>query len=161
MSSPKVNPCTDFLGFVRKQIPSLPVHLASLSQLLQSRLTLNQPLLALSGRLDLALAQIQMRKALASAQPSNAGRRYVEGESDSDEDSDEEHDEVEIEQGEEGGEIEEVRMASGRQNRNDDDDSDEEDVGKVPTSASKRKVKGKGKANGDVDVDMATADLSE
>ncbi len=145
------------------QIPSLPIHLASLSQLLQSRLTLNQPLLALSGRLDLALAQIQMRKALASAQPSNAGRRYVEGESESDEDSDEEDDDVEIEHGEEGGEIEDVRMASGRQSREDDEDSGDEEgeSAKVPASASKKKLKGKGKATGDVDVDMAAVSLSE
>jgi hypothetical protein len=110
--------------------------------------------------LDLALAQIQMRKALASAQPPNVGRRYVEGESEDDEDSDEEEDDddVEIEHGNEAGEIEEVRMASGRQSRDTDDEASDAEVGKVPASASKKsRSKGKGKANGDVDVVMDAA----
>jgi U3 small nucleolar RNA-associated protein 5 len=87
--------------------------LAALSSLLQNRLELYQPLLNLSGRLDLALAQISMRRIAAEnmasqVQGKNGAAKYVEGES-SDEDSEEEDDEVGIEAGEEG-EIEDIDM---------------------------------------------------
>jgi U3 small nucleolar RNA-associated protein 5 len=99
-------------------MPSLPLHLASLSQLLSTRLELHQPLLSLSGRLDLALAQITMRRIAAEQAAANAaeaqvgggkgsqGERYIEGES-----SDEEDVQVEVDDGE--GEIEDVDMRGG------------------------------------------------
>jgi U3 small nucleolar RNA-associated protein 5 len=95
-------------------MPSLPFHLASLSQLLQTRLQLYQPLLSLSGRLDLALAQIQMRQLAAiggnaegGGRKGGEGDRYVEGE------SDDEDDDVQIEVGDGDGEIEDVDMRAG------------------------------------------------
>lgn len=104
---------------VLSQIPSLPIHLASLSQLLQTRLQLHQPLLSLSGRLDLALAQITMRKLALEASNAhkvnghgdgkvngeNEGERYVEGESDDES--------VVVEEGDGDGEVEDVDMRVG------------------------------------------------
>ncbi|KAJ9111623.1 hypothetical protein QFC19_000979 [Naganishia cerealis] len=117
-------------GNVLMTIPSLPAHLASLSSLLNDRLQLYTPLLSLSGRLDLALAQIDARKALLAAEPQRQGNVYIEGESDDDDDEDDD-DEVEIEHGGDEGEIEDIRIES----RRDTDESDEETV------APKRKAK--------------------
>lgn len=96
-------------------MPSLPFHLASLSQTLQTRLQLYQPLLSLSGRLDLALAQIQMRQIAAigsnaegGGRKGGEGDRYVEGESE-----DEDDDDVVIEVGDGDGEVEDVDMRAG------------------------------------------------
>ena len=90
-------------------MPSLPLHLAALSQLLATRLQLYQPLLSLSGRLDLALAQISMRRLAAETANADAGegQRYVEGESDSEEDD--EDIPIEVDQGGDG-EVEDVDM---------------------------------------------------
>lgn len=130
---------------LRLQIPSLPIHLATLSQLLQSRLQLHEPLLALSGRLDLALAQIETRKALAAAsQPRSQGTRYVEGES-GDESSDE--DDVEIEQDAGDGEVEEVRVESRRDSKELAEDEEGEDELEQPVRKA-GKAKAKGKLNG-------------
>lgn len=101
------------------QIPSLPAHLASLSSLLGDRLQLYTPLIALSGRLDLALAQIETRKSLLAAEPQRQGNVYIEGESDDDDDEDSD---VEIEHGGDEGEIEDIRIES----RRDTDESDDE-----------------------------------
>ncbi|ODN73495.1 hypothetical protein L202_07999 [Cryptococcus amylolentus CBS 6039] len=119
-------------GSVLMTMPSLPQHLAQLSTLLQTRLELHQPLQTLSGRLDLALAQITMRRIAAEqalAHAEDGGRKggegevYVEGESD-DED-------VEIEVGEDG-EVEDVDMrgysdASSDESGSDDEDDDDDD----------------------------------
>lgn len=120
-------------GSILMTIPSLPVHLASLSQLLQNRLELNQPLQTLSGRLDLALAQITMRRIAAEQALENAknggqkggeGEIYVEGES-------EDEDEI-IEVGEDGGEIEDIDMGGlsesdeSEEEEEEDEDEDEE-----------------------------------
>jgi U3 small nucleolar RNA-associated protein 5 len=133
------------------QIPSLPVHLASLSQLLQSRLQLHTPLLSLSGRLDLALAQIELRKSLVPPKPKRQGTFYVEGESETDddeEDSDEDEDmdsDVEIEGDEEDiGEVEDVRLESRREteSRSAGGDEDEAD-GEIRVRALNGRGKGK------------------
>lgn len=120
-------------GSILMTILSLPVHLASLSQLLQNRLELNQPLQTLSGRLDLALAQITMRRIAAEQALENAknggqkggeGEIYVEGES-------EDEDEI-IEVGEDGGEIEDIDMGGlsesdeSEEEEEEDEDEDEE-----------------------------------
>ncbi|KAJ9118264.1 hypothetical protein QFC22_004175 [Naganishia vaughanmartiniae] len=118
-------------GNVLMTIPSLPAHLASLSSLLNDRLQLYTPLLSLSGRLDLALAQIDARKALLAAEPHRQGNVYIEGESDDDDDDSDDDDEVEIEQGGDEGEIEDIRIES----RRDTDESDDE------TAVPKRKSK--------------------
>lgn len=100
-------------GAILMTMPSLPLHVANLSQLLNTRLQLYQPLLSLSGRLDLALAQITMRRIAAEQAEAmkldegkrGEGERYVEGESE-----DEDDDEVVIEVGDGDGEIEDVDM---------------------------------------------------
>lgn len=112
-------------------MPSLPLHLANLSQMLQTRLQLYQPLLSLSGRLDLALAQIQIRQQAAlnaegGGRKGAEGERYVEGESESEEDED---DDVSIEVGDGDGEIEDVDMRDigSDEDEDSDEDSDEDD----------------------------------
>jgi len=112
-------PC---IGPSSRQMPSLPVHLATLSSLLQTRMQLYQPLLSLSGRLDLALAQISMRR-IAAEQVTHAdgkgeGVKYIEGESDDSDDDDDVHVEVD----DDDGEIEDVDMME----RDEDTDSDDE-----------------------------------
>ena len=117
-------------GAVLMTMPSLPAHLSALSRLLDQRLQLYNPLLQLSGRLDLALAQIAMRKVGLESQQRNKGgkegERYVEGESDSSEDEEDEEVEVEVDH---GGEVEDVDMlgANGFSGSEDDDDEDGED----------------------------------
>lgn len=115
-------------GSILMTIPSLPVHLASLSQLLQNRLELNQPLQTLSGRLDLALAQITMRRIAAEQALENAknggqkggeGEIYVEGES-------EDEDEI-IEVGEDGGEIEDIDMGGLSESDESEEEEEEEE----------------------------------
>jgi U3 small nucleolar RNA-associated protein 5 len=101
-------------------MPSLPLHLANLSQLLQTRLQLYQPLLSLSGRLDLALAQIQIRQQAAlQAEGADQGEHYVEGDSDDEE--------VAIETGDGDGEIEDVDMRNIASDEDEDEDSDDGD----------------------------------
>jgi U3 small nucleolar RNA-associated protein 5 len=104
--------CSKHSELIVSQMPSLPLHLANLSSLLKTRLQLYQPLLSLAGRLDLALAQITMRRIAAEQMEAmkideskrGDGERYIEGE------SDDEDDEVAIEVGDGDGEIEDVDM---------------------------------------------------
>ncbi|WVN89037.1 uncharacterized protein L203_104253 [Cryptococcus depauperatus CBS 7841] len=109
-------------GSILMTIPSLPVHLVSLSQLLQNRLELYQPLTSLSGRLDLALAQIAMRRMAAEqalagdGQKGGEGEVYIEGESD---------DEVPLEIGGDEGEVEDVDMRGFSESSEESDDGDE------------------------------------
>ncbi len=96
---------TRTLTFSFSQIPTLPVQLAALTRLLDNRLQLHSPLLALSGRLDLAIEQIELRQSILAAKSGGEGGVYIEGESES---------EVEIEREEEGF-VEDVRINSRRQ----------------------------------------------
>lgn len=92
--------------------------------------------MALSGRLDLALAQIELRKTLVPAKPKRQGTIYIEGESESDDEDDMDEDDdllgddddVEIE-GDEAdiGEIEDVRIESRRETESRSAEGDEED----------------------------------
>lgn len=110
-------------------MPSLPLHLANLSQMLQTRLQLYQPLLSLSGRLDLALAQIQIRQQ-APLNAEGGGRKGAEGEHYVEGESDDEDDDVAIEVGDGEGEIEDVDMrdiGSEEEEEDDEDDDDDED----------------------------------
>lgn len=108
-------------GNILMTMPSLPTHLAALSNLLATRMELYQPLLTLSGRLDLALAQINMRRLAAeqaTADDKGEGEHYIEGESD---------DEVQIEVGEEDEDaIEDINMMAGESSNEDDDESEED-----------------------------------
>ena len=109
------------------QMPSLPSHLATLSRLLETRMQLYQPLLSLSGRLDLALAQIAMRRlaaeqaTLADGKSGNA-IHYVEGESE----DESEVDGVRVEVGDGEGEVEDVDMRGMSSESEDEEDEDEE-----------------------------------
>ncbi|WOO81032.1 WD repeat-containing protein 43 [Vanrija pseudolonga] len=108
-------------GNILMTMPSLPAQLATLSNLLATRMELYQPLLSLCGRLDLALAQINVRRlaaeqALLAADAKGDGEHYVEGESD---------DEVAIEVGDEDeDDIEDINMMAAE---SDDEDSEEDD----------------------------------
>ncbi|KAI9638530.1 uncharacterized protein MKK02DRAFT_23265 [Dioszegia hungarica] len=114
-------------GAILMTMPSLPAQLSSLSRLLDTRLQLYQPLLSLSGRLDLALAQISMRRialeqANSAKQGEDQGAHYIEGESDDEE--------VEVEMGDGEGEVEDVDMRlNGSDSEEDEDSSDEEESG--------------------------------
>ena len=107
-------------GSILMTMPSLPVHLAALSNLLQTRMQLYQPLLSLSGRLDLALAQISMRRlaaeASAHAEAKGEGAKYVEGESD-------DESEVHVEIGDEG-EVEDIDMMERSSDSEESEDDD-------------------------------------
>lgn len=108
-------------GNILMTMPSLPAQLSALSNLLATRMELYQPLLSLSGRLDLALAQINMRRLAAeqTIDDKGEGEHYVEGESD---------DEVQIEVGEDDEDaIEDINMMAGSSDDESDEDDSEED----------------------------------
>lgn len=120
--------------------------LSSLYATLTARLALRDPLLALSGRLDLVLSQIELR---ASAGPAPLGpesmaaskkgnkrspMKYVEGESDS-EDDDGGTGEMEVEQDDGTASVEDVELGAdsasdeGEESGSDDEDLDSTDEG--------------------------------
>jgi len=113
-------------------VPSLVSRLAALHASLTQRLALQQPLLALQGRLELVMSQIDLRQDRARAQTARSGakaikaaptgRRYVEGESTDDEDE-------QLGEGLEGdedseGDVEDVVLGPGG---DDDDESGDSD----------------------------------
>lgn len=103
------------------QIPSLVTRLATLHASLTSRLALQPTLLALNGRLELVMSQIELRQEkAASAAPSvrvaatkREGKTYVEGESES----------------EDEGSVEDIVLGSGAEEGSEDDGSDGDDSG--------------------------------
>ncbi|KAJ3923158.1 WD40-repeat-containing domain protein [Lentinula edodes] len=124
-------------------MPDLVARLSGLHSILTSRLTLQDSLLSLSGRLDMVLSQIEMRSstapapiALKSGKSSSVARtvektHYVEGES---EDEDPRMDvEVEVDSGNEDADIEDIELGGSSQEESeeeedeDDDDEEEED----------------------------------
>ncbi|KAH7916310.1 hypothetical protein BJ138DRAFT_1097259 [Hygrophoropsis aurantiaca] len=120
-------------------IPDLVSQLAQLHSTLTARLAIQDSLLALGGRLDMVLSQIEMRSSVAPAplvphsekdkrdpavkQP----RRYVEGESE-EEDGDEGMD-VEVESADAAGSIEDIELGgeSESEEESDEDGSRDED----------------------------------
>ncbi|KAF9258591.1 NUC189-domain-containing protein [Marasmius fiardii PR-910] len=116
-------------------MPDLVARLSGLHSTLTSRLALQESLLSLSGRLDMVLSQIEMRRSAGPSayamrkQPNTQKeekRRYVEGES---EEEDARMDvEVEVESDEEGS-IEDVELGgdSEESEESEDDDDEEED----------------------------------
>jgi U3 small nucleolar RNA-associated protein 5 len=116
-------------------MPDLVARMAALHQTMTARLALQESLLSLSGRLEMVLAQIEMRAAVAPAPlavPKAVGAakgkdgekgkkvaRYVEGESE----EEEEGMEVEVEVGSaDEGSVEDVELGA-----EEDDDESEED----------------------------------
>lgn len=111
-------------------MPDLITRLSGLHAVLTSRLALQESLLNLSGRLDMALSQMEARSSNAPAVPTTASeakqsaiphtvKRYVEGESE-----DEEEEDVEVEMDDDGGSLEDVELGGF-----DDMEEDEEDEG--------------------------------
>ncbi|KAG8784748.1 Small subunit (SSU) processome component [Serendipita sp. 397] len=122
-------------------IPNLVPRLSSLHATLTARLSLQDRLLALNGRLDFALSQVEMRSGKTAAQLAAKSERipkdkdegvtrYVEGES-----SDEEDDgmgEVEVEKGSDAGSVEDIglggrALSDTESGSGDEEDEDEED----------------------------------
>jgi U3 small nucleolar RNA-associated protein 5 len=103
-------------------MPDLVAKLSGLHATLTTRLTLQESLLSLSGRLDMVLSQIEMRSSTAlaphkgmtrSSNPEKKVNRYVEGESEND--SDDMAVEVEQGSGDDGGSIEDVELGGDSQ----------------------------------------------
>ena len=101
--------------------------------MLTSRLALQESLLSLSGRLDMALSQMESRSSNASAAPattpkvkqlavSHVVKRYVEGESD----EEEEYVDVDIEMDDDGGSHEDIELG-GFDNMGEDEDEEEDE----------------------------------
>lgn len=102
-------------------IPGLVSRLEPLHRLIADRLALTAPLMGLAGRLELALAQLELRAAAEGAEAAEGeAPRYVEGESDDDSESEDE-DEVALEEGE----VEDVGLGG----ESDDEDEEDEDEG--------------------------------
>lgn len=114
-------------------MPDLITRLSGLHAVLTSRLALQESLLNLSGRLDMALSQMEARSSNAPAVPTTAPKakqsavphvvkRYVEGESE-----DEEEEDVEIEVDDDGGSLEDVELGGFDDMEEDEEDEDEDD----------------------------------
>ncbi|KAJ3865766.1 WD40-repeat-containing domain protein [Lentinula novae-zelandiae] len=118
-------------------MPDLVARLSGLHSILTSRLTLQDSLLSLSGRLDMVLSQIEMRSstapapiALKSGKPSSVARtvektHYVEGES---EDEDPPMDvEVEVDSGNEDADIEDIELGGSSQEESEEEEDHDHD----------------------------------
>lgn len=125
-------------------IPDLVARLSGLHATLTSRLALQESLLALSGRLDMVLSQIEMRSSTAPAplpvpkvaknkssrkkQSQKKVSRYVEGESESEDETGEADEmDVEVESGDDAGSVEDVELGGSDDEDTSDDEEDEED----------------------------------
>lgn len=95
--------------------------MSALHRTIEARLELHQPLLALSGRLELVCSQIELRREAAQINQERANTtaaiEFVEGE-ESDDDMEEE---------EEEGSVEDIVLGP-RQDSDDEEGSDDEDV---------------------------------
>ncbi|TBU46572.1 NUC189-domain-containing protein [Dichomitus squalens] len=132
-------------------MPDLVARLSGLHATLTQRLTLQESLLSLSGRLDMVMSQIEMRSSGPPAplpMPKNKSRnkpnrvresrRYVEGESEVEA---EEQMEVEVESADDEGSIEDVELGGSEdesiegsdEEAEEDEDDDEDEEGDDPT----------------------------
>ncbi|KIJ45722.1 hypothetical protein M422DRAFT_251023 [Sphaerobolus stellatus SS14] len=111
-------------------LPDLVTRLSGLHATITARLALRDPLLALSGRLDMVLTQIELRASGGPTPLAAEGKRakkakreptkYVEGE------TSESEDEMEIEIGDDAGSVEDVELG-GESGSDEDDEGSEED----------------------------------
>ena len=122
-------------------MPDLVARLSGLHSTLTSRLTLQERLLSLSGRLELVLSQVELRSGVAPtplpSRSKNAKKlgkekeisKYVEGDSSDEEQVEEEQMEVEIEEGDEDDDdsIEDIELGGGSDEDEEDEDEDESD----------------------------------
>ncbi|KAG5349650.1 hypothetical protein C0989_002587 [Termitomyces sp. Mn162] len=129
-------------------IPDLVARLSGLHATLTSRLTLQESLLSLNGRLDMVISQIELRSSAAPAPlvprkgkvPSKAQvtevQRYIEGESDDESGDDDEQMEVEVESGDEEGSVEDVELGGDSdeaEEMSEDETEDDDDDSEGPT----------------------------
>lgn len=163
------------------QIPSLIDRLASLHATLEARGSFHTQLLALSGRLDLVVSQIDIRTQMAPAErgtkktlvtdkntpapKTNAVNKYVEGEDESDSEEEEQDDGIvdgiRVEPAEEDGdeEIEDLVMTNGDLDINgvasDDSDisDDEDEEADIPAMRKTKGKAGKPQVNGFLDLE--------
>jgi len=123
-------------------MPDLVARLSGLHATLTSRLSLQESLLSLNGRLDMVLTQIEMRSSTAPASlPINGSKskrtrgatRYIEGESEEDEEDEAMDAEVPVDDDEEGS-VEEVELGGESDEDDDveDESEDEDDDGDEP-----------------------------
>lgn len=120
-------------------MPDLVTRLASLHSTITARLALRDPLLSLSGRVDLILSQMELRSSGATSivkpekrKDSRKGKepyRYVEGESTSEAESDVSSAELmDIEKGgEDEGSVEDVELGGGSDDLAESQDGSEEE----------------------------------
>jgi len=117
-------------------MPDLITRLSGLHAVLTSRLALQESLLNLSGRLDMALSQMETRSSNAPTAPTTTPKakqpailhvvkRYVEGESE----DEGEGDDMEVEMDDDGGSLEDVELGGF-----DDTEEDEDEDGEVDDS---------------------------
>lgn len=102
-------------------------------------MALREPLLSLSGRLELVLSQIELRSSagptVIAPESMKAGQKddkrtslkYVEGESDSQDEEDEGGDEMEIENDDGTGSIEDVELGADSASDQEDDSASEDE----------------------------------
>jgi U3 small nucleolar RNA-associated protein 5 len=126
-------------------MPDLVARLSGLHATLSTRLTLQDSLLSLSGRLDMVLSQIEMRSSVApaplalqkgnlptGAQGKRVATKYVEGESE--DEQDEQMDvEVEMESDDDAESIEDVELGGDSQDDSDEEEDEEESDDEGPT----------------------------
>ncbi|KAF9654275.1 WD40 repeat-like protein [Thelephora ganbajun] len=120
-------------------MPDLITRLSGLHAVLTSRLALQESLLNLSGRLDMALSQMEARSSNAPTAPTvtpkakqpavpHVVKRYVEGESEDEEGEDD----VEVEVDDDGGSLEDVELGGFddmEEDEEEEEDSDEDGPG--------------------------------
>jgi U3 small nucleolar RNA-associated protein 5 len=116
-------------------MPDLVARLSGLHNTITTRLSLQESLLSLSGRLDMVLSQVEMRSSVAPAPLApRAGRRvlkesdkvtrYVEGESEEEEEKMEVA--VEKDSGDEAGSVEDVELGGESPGEESEEGSEEE-----------------------------------
>ncbi|TFY70053.1 hypothetical protein EVJ58_g27 [Rhodofomes roseus] len=121
-------------------MPDLVARLSGLHATLSMRLTLHESLLALNGRLDMVISQIEMRSSAGPTElpgPKRAGKhrrrrpakKYVEGESEAEEEQPDEHMDVEVESGDDGGSVEDVELGGDDEDEDESDEESDEDEG--------------------------------
>ncbi|KAG8711082.1 Small subunit (SSU) processome component [Ceratobasidium sp. 394] len=151
-------------------IPDLVARLSSLHSTLAARLALQDRLLALNGRLDLVLSQIEMQSAPRTAVDEDVkvkkrkvrrkAARYVEGESESEENMSVDEDGGESD---DEGSVEDIGFGGGETGEEDsdedDDEGEDEDEGDEEYGSEDEDEDGP-KINGFID-DEAEEDYSE
>lgn len=160
-------------------MPDLVARLSGLHATLTTRLTLQDSLLSLSGRLEMVLQQIELRSSAAPApiaQPSQSSRagkkkggkangtvarepvRYVEGESEDEETGEMD---VEVEEGSEAGSIEDVDLGGESGDEDESEEDEDEDLDDDEEDEEDEDEEGAPKLNGFIDDEAEDDEDSE